>query len=71
MSIFKKRDLKGIAWLFVLILFAWAILTITTGYYHNSEINLLLTDCYKNGGEVILEIHNNLTGSYSFECKPK
>lgn len=70
-SIFNRKDLKGIAWLFVLVLFAGAILMITTSYYHNSEINLLLTGCYKNGGEAILEIHNNLTGSYSFECKPK
>lgn len=71
MSIFKKKDLKGVLWLFIIALFGVSFITHTYSYFNTKEINLLITGCYENGGEVILEIHNNLTSNYSFECKPK
>lgn len=71
MSIFKKKDLKGFLWLFVIALFGVSFITHTYSYFNTKEINLLSTRCYEIGGEVKLEIHNNLTSDYSFECKPK
>ncbi|QFF99363.1 hypothetical protein PB01_11320 [Psychrobacillus glaciei] len=71
MSIFKKENLKGILWLFIIAFFGVSFLTHTDSYFNTKAINLLITGCYVNGGEAILEIHNNLTSNYSFECKPK
>lgn len=71
LSIFKKRDLKGLLWLFVIALFGVSLITHTNSYFNTKTINLLIAGCYDIGGEVILEIHNNVTSSYSFECKPK
>ncbi|QTD42771.1 hypothetical protein [Sporosarcina sp. Te-1] len=66
-----KRHLEGVLWLVVIALFAVSLMTLANSYFNNKAINLLLTGCYDNGGEAILEIHNNVTSSYSFECKPK
>ncbi|MCG3088531.1 hypothetical protein [Sporosarcina cyprini] len=71
MSFINKRNLQGVIWLLVIVLFAVCLIMLTDNYFNNQQINLLLTGCSKNGGEAILEIHNNFTGSYSFECKPK
>ncbi|WP_419958344.1 hypothetical protein [Psychrobacillus psychrotolerans] len=71
MSIFKKVNLKGFLWIFIMALFGVSFITHTHSYFNTKEINLLITSCYENDGEVKLEIHNNLTSSYSFECKPK
>ena len=69
MTIFKNKDLKGVLWIFIIALFGVSFLTHTYSYFNTKEIDLLNTGCYENGGEVILEIHNNLTSNYSFECK--
>lgn len=71
MSFINKRNLQGVIWLLVIVLFAVCLIMLTDNYFNNQQINLLLTGCSKNGGEAILVIHNNFTGSYSFECKPK
>ena len=55
----------------MLILLGAASISLLDSYFHTKEINALITGCYENGGEVILEIHNNVTSSYSFECKAK
>lgn len=38
-------------------------------YFYTDEIRSLTSQCNDRDGEVKLEIHNNLSGSYSFECK--
>jgi hypothetical protein len=68
MIIFKKH-FTGVLWILVSALFVVAFLTIESSYFNTKEINLASTRCYEIGGEVILEIHNNLTSEYSFECK--
>lgn len=58
----------------VIILLSVLLLTITVliismNYFNTKEINTFTSQCYKNKGAVKLEIHNNLTGRYSLECK--
>ncbi|WP_313894452.1 hypothetical protein [Psychrobacillus sp.] len=69
MTIFKNKHFIGVLWVLVTALFGAAILTIAFSYFNTAEINSLSTGCYEAGGKVILEIHNNITSSYSFECK--
>ena len=69
MTVFKNKHFTGVLLILVMVLFGVAFLTISSSYFNTSEINLLITGCYEIGGEVILEIHNNLTSEYSFECK--
>lgn len=69
--IFRNKNFKAVLWLFVIALFIVSFLTHSSSYFNTKEINLLSTGCYEIGGEAILEIHNNLTSIYSFECKPK
>lgn len=71
MNIFKKKELKMFLWLFIIALLGVSFILHTYSYFNAKEINLLITGCYENDGEVILEIHNNLTSNYSFECRPK
>lgn len=44
-------------------------LVASESYFNNKEINNLTTQCLQNGGESVLEIYNDLTHEYSFECK--
>lgn len=69
MTVFKNKYFKGVLLILVMVLFGFTFLTIAYSYFNTSEINLLITGCYEIGGEVILEIHNNFTTEYSFECK--
>ncbi|MFS0575063.1 hypothetical protein AB1K83_05485 [Sporosarcina sp. 179-K 3D1 HS] len=69
MTIFKNKHFTGVLSVVVLALFALSFLTHSYSYFHTKEINLLSTRCYENDGKVLLEIHNNLTGAYSFECQ--
>ncbi|MHA6258941.1 hypothetical protein ACXYMX_03395 [Sporosarcina sp. CAU 1771] len=69
MSVLKSRVFKGV-WSIVTIPIVVALfLMLTTSYFNTKEINLLTSGCYENGGVVNMVIHNNLTGSYSFECE--
>ena len=63
----NQRLIGGLLILFIA-LFAVAFLTIASSYFNTTEINLAITHCYENKGEVVLEIHNNFTHAYSFEC---
>ena len=45
------------------------LLTVTSSYFNTKEINLLTSGCTEAEGASTLEIHNNLTSEYSFECK--
>ncbi|MGG4268232.1 hypothetical protein [Peribacillus simplex] len=69
MTIFKNKHFIGVLWILVIALLGVAFLTIQSSYFNTKQINSASTSCYENGGEVILEIHNNLTSEYSFECK--
>ena len=59
----------GISSILVTLLLVASFFTIATSYFNTKEINTLSSQCYENDGEIILEIHNNLTSKYSFECK--
>ena len=69
MTVFKNKHFTGILMILVFALFGFNFLTIASSYFNTSEINLASTRCYETGGKVILEIHNNFTSEYSFECK--
>jgi hypothetical protein len=58
-------------WIAVVILLGISSLTMVSSYFNTTEINFASAQCYQYGGEVHLEIHNNLTSKYSFECKQK
>ncbi|MFG6146929.1 hypothetical protein [Halobacillus sp. B23F22_1] len=53
----------------VTLLLVVSFLLMTSSYFNTKEINRFTSQCYDHGGEVILEIHNNFTNDYSFECK--
>lgn len=68
-NIFKNQYVIVILSIIVTLLLVVSFLIISTSYFNTSEINLFTSQCYENGGEVILEIHNDFTSEYSFECK--
>ena len=69
LNIFKNKHFIGISSILVILFLVASFLTIATSYFNTKEISTLSSHCYENGGEVIVEIHNNLTNEYSFECK--
>jgi hypothetical protein len=69
MTILKNKHITRVLLVLALTFFGIAFFTIASSYFNTSEINLAITRCYEIGGEVILEIHNNFTSEYSFECK--
>lgn len=69
MELLKNRYFKRISWSLATFLLVVFFLVISTSYLNTKEIRLLTSGCYENRGEVIIEIHNNLTSAYSFECK--
>ncbi|MFG6115852.1 hypothetical protein ACGTN9_11720 [Halobacillus sp. MO56] len=60
--------LLGVTIISVTFLLAFSFFIIISSYFNSKEIGEFTAQCYDHGGEVILEIHNNLTSSYSFEC---
>jgi hypothetical protein len=68
MTIFKNKHVIGISWILVTFLLVASFLTIASIYFNTKEISSFSSQCYENGGRVILEIHNNFTNEYSFEC---
>lgn len=52
-----------------MVLIGLLLITVTSSYFNTKEINLLTSGCTKAGGASTLEIHNNITSEYSFECK--
>ena len=69
MTIYKNKYFTGVLWILVIVLFGVSFLTHAYSYFNTKELNIFSTLCYENRGEVILEIHNNLTGDYSFVCE--
>jgi hypothetical protein len=69
MELLKNKYFIGISWILATLLLVVSFLVISTSYFNTQEIRLMTSECYENSGEVIIEIHNNLTNEYSFECK--
>ena len=69
MNIFKNKHFIGISSILVTLLLVSSNLTVATSYFNSKEISTLSSQCYENGGEVILEIHSHLSNEYSFECQ--
>jgi hypothetical protein len=69
MTILNNRHIIGFLAIIVMFLLVVSFITITASYFNSQEIGSASTQCYENGGKVILEIHNNFTNKYSFECK--
>ncbi len=69
MSILHSRHIIGLLIILVILILVVSFLIISFGYFNNKEISLLTSKCYESGGEVVLEIHEYITSSYSFECK--
>jgi len=65
----KYLKANTIIQIFTIFLFVTSILIITSSYFNNKLIQSTVSQCYKNDGEAILEIHNSLTNDFSFECK--
>ena len=69
MSVLKSKHFVGVLWILATFLLVAFFLVISISYFNTKEINAFTSGCYENGGEVILEIHDNITSKYSFECK--
>ena len=69
MVLLKNKYIIGISLILATLLLVMSFLVISTSYSNTKEISVFTSGCYENGGEVTLEIHNNLTSAYSFECK--
>ncbi|RWZ58570.1 hypothetical protein EQV77_06280 [Halobacillus fulvus] len=64
-----KRNLLVLLFVVLFAVIAGLFIMMTSSYFNTKEIDLLVSGCYENGGKVMLEIHNTLTSSYSFECE--
>ena len=69
MTIFKNKNIISISWILITLLLVTSVLTLASSYFNTKEISSVTSQCYENGGEPIVEIHNNITSNYSFECK--
>ena len=55
----------------VAVLFTSSLLVASASYFNNKEIETLTIKCYENNGKPTLEINNELTNNYSFECNER
>lgn len=69
MRLSKKKYVTGVLLIALTLLLIVSFLIASTSYFNTKEIRALSSQCHENGGEQTLEIHNNLTSKYSFECK--
>jgi hypothetical protein len=69
MTKFKNKYFIGISWALSTLLLVVCVLTIASSYFNTKVISSVTSKCYENGGVAILEIHNNITSEFSFECK--
>lgn len=65
----KSKYFIAVSLILAIFLLVVSFLVISASYFNTKEISLFTSECYANSGEVIIEIHNNLTNEYSFECK--
>ena len=64
-----NKNILGLLFILLLLIIVVSFLIISYGYFNTKEISSLTSLCVENGGKPILEIHNNLTSNYSFECE--
>ena len=69
MSLSKKKYVTGVLLIAITLLLVVSLLIASTSYFNTKEIGALSSQCHENGGEETLEIQNNLTSKYSFECR--
>jgi hypothetical protein len=65
----KNRYFIGFSLVLATLSIVVCVLTIVSSYFNTKEISSVTSQCYENGGVAILEIHNNITSEFSFECK--
>lgn len=69
MSLSKNKNVTGVLLIGIILLLVFSLLIASTSYFNTKEIRALSSQCHENGGEETVEIHNNLTSKYSFECR--
>lgn len=69
MRVIRNKYLIGILSIGILLLLVLSLLTVSASYFNTKELSTLSSQCYENGGEVTLEIYNDFTSDYSFECE--
>ena len=63
----NKKSIVIFSMIMLLVVVA-LVLIIATSYMNTKEIRTITSKCNENNGVATLEIHNNLTNRYSFEC---
>jgi len=69
MSLSKNKYVTGVLLIALTLLLVVSLLIASASYFNTKEIGALSSQCHENRGEETLEIHNNLTSKYSFECR--
>lgn len=69
MSVFENKYFTGVLLIGITLLLVASLLIASASYFNTKEIGALRSQCHENGGEEIVEIHNDLTSNYSFECR--
>ncbi|AXI00351.1 hypothetical protein DV702_11850 [Sporosarcina sp. PTS2304] len=69
MNLFQHKYGTSILLIGITLLLVVSLLLASTSYFNTKEIEALSSQCHENGGEVSIEIHNDFTSSYSFECR--
>ncbi len=69
MSLSENKYVTGVILIAITLLLVVSLLIASNSYFNTKEIGALSSQCHENGGEEIVEIHNNLTSKYSFECR--
>ncbi|MED3971304.1 hypothetical protein [Priestia megaterium] len=64
-----QAKIKEILLVLLTLLLVISILVHLSNYFNSKEIQSFSSQCYDQGGEVILKIHNPVINNYSFTCK--
>ncbi|WP_400162600.1 hypothetical protein ACAF76_003145 [Brevibacillus sp. TJ4] len=69
MSTIAPRPITAVLVIALVLVAVASFLLITYSYLNTKEIRSLTAQCYEEKGTVLLEIHNDVTSSYSFACQ--
>lgn len=64
-----RGKIKELFIILLTLLLVISVLVNCSAYFNTKEIQSFSSQCYDQGGEVILKIHNPITNAYSFTCK--
>lgn len=64
-----QGKIKELCIVLLTLLFIISVLVNCSAYFNSEEIQSFSSQCYDQGGEFILKIHNPITNAYSFTCK--